>query len=391
MTRSVDAMAEEAVRARYKKAANTMEPALCCPVNYDPRFLEAIPEAVLERDYGCGDPSKYLKEGDTVLDLGSGGGKICFIASQVVGAEGTVIGVDMNNDMLALAHEAAPKVAGTIGWDNVTFHKGRIQDLAVDMDKVEAWLADHPVTNAEDLGAVEAYMAELRSQEPMIADNSIDVVVSNCVLNLVRPADKAQLFREIHRVLKPGGRAVISDIVCDEEVPQSLQEDPKLWSGCISGAFREDQFLQAFAQAGLYGIRILEYGTDPWQVVDGIEFRTVTVEAFKGKEGPCWERNQAVMYMGPWKRVEDDDGHVLERGIRMAVCDKTYQIMTRAPYRDQIVGITPQHLIDLDDAQPFACSVESRVRDPKETKGGVMSLGEGFEKGGACAPGGECC
>ena len=99
---------ELAVSDRYSGAAHEREEALCCPVEYDPRYLEAIPDEVLERDYGCGDPSAWLREGETVLDLGSGGGKICFIASQVVGPRGRVIGVDMNDDMLALARRAAP-------------------------------------------------------------------------------------------------------------------------------------------------------------------------------------------------------------------------------------------------------------------------------------------
>ena len=99
-----------AVQERYSAAANDREEALCCPIaDYDPAFLDAIPEEVLERDYGCGDPSRFVEEGDTVLDLGSGGGKICFIASQIVGESGHIIGVDRNRDMLDLARTSAPK------------------------------------------------------------------------------------------------------------------------------------------------------------------------------------------------------------------------------------------------------------------------------------------
>jgi len=115
----------------------------------------------------------------------------------------------------------------------------------------------------------------------MVPDASVDVVVSNCVLNLVDPRDKQGLFREIARVLRPGGRAVISDIVSDEDIPLALQQDPTLWSGCLSGALREDQFVRAFEESGFVGIRILERDTDPWQTVEGIEFRSVTVEAFR--------------------------------------------------------------------------------------------------------------
>ena len=100
-------------------------------MNYDPSLLKVIPQEVIERDYGCGDPSKYLREGETVLDLGSGTGKICFIAAQIVGPKGKVIGVDMTDEMLEVARRNAPVVAERIGYANVEFRKGRIQDLAL--------------------------------------------------------------------------------------------------------------------------------------------------------------------------------------------------------------------------------------------------------------------
>src|SRR5688572_13415852 len=114
---------EFAVRQRYSAAAHTRVDTLCCPVEYDQNLLAVIPKEVLDRDYGCGDPSRHLRRGETVLDLGSGTGKICFIASQVVGPEGRVIGVDMNDDMLALARKHQPAVAFKVGYSNVEFRK----------------------------------------------------------------------------------------------------------------------------------------------------------------------------------------------------------------------------------------------------------------------------
>jgi arsenite methyltransferase len=194
---------------------------------------------VIERDYGCGDPSKYLRAGETVLDLGSGTGKICFIAAQVVGATGKVIGVDMTDEMLDVARTNAPIVAERIGYSNVEFRKGRIQDLALDLEKLDAELKARPITDARIVPRADELAQELRVKHPLVASDSVDVVVSNCVLNLVEAKAKRQLFEEIFRVLKIGGRAVISDIVCDEEVPEHLQNDPELWSGCISGALTE--------------------------------------------------------------------------------------------------------------------------------------------------------
>src|SRR5262245_39762667 len=114
---------EAAVKSRYSVAAKQRVDALCCPVDYDRRYLEAIPREILERDYGCGDPSRYLRPGETVLDLGCGGGKSCFIASQIVGSTGRVVGVDMNDDMLALARRHQGTVGDAIGFHNVEFRK----------------------------------------------------------------------------------------------------------------------------------------------------------------------------------------------------------------------------------------------------------------------------
>src|SRR5207249_2242313 len=147
---------EAAVRERYSAAAASVEPSLCCPVDYDPRYLEALPREILERDYGCGDPSKHVRKGETVLDLGSGGGKICYIAAQVVGPEGRVIGVDMNDEMLALARRHQGEMAAKIGAANVTFRKGRIQDLRLDLEVVDRELAARPVGSAADLAALDA-------------------------------------------------------------------------------------------------------------------------------------------------------------------------------------------------------------------------------------------
>ena len=151
-------------------------------------------------------------------------------------------------------------------------------------------------------------------------------------------------------------------------MPQRLQEDPDLWAGCISGALTEHGFLGAFERAGFHGLRILERQDEPWRTVEGIEFRSLTLEAFKGKEGPCLERNQAVVYRGPFKEVVDDDGHRFERGKRYAICDKTFEIYRREPYAGLFEHIEPRVEIPLEEAGPFACTGE-RLREPRETKG----------------------
>lgn len=380
---------ESAVRERYGAASQTKEDALCCPVEYDPQFLKILPAEIIERDYGCGDPSKFVKAGDTVLDLGSGGGKICYIASQIVGAEGKVIGIDTNPEMLALAEKYRAEMAEKIGYANTEFRYGKIQDLKLDLRLIDDYLRERPINTADDFFAYETYAAQIKNEKPLVADDSVNVILSNCVLNLVRPEDKEQMFDEMFRVLKRGGRVAISDIVSDEDVPVHLQNDPELWSGCISGAFREDLFLEAFERAGFYGIEIVKRDEKPWRVVEGIEFRSVTITAYKGKQGECLERNQAVIYKGPWKKVFDDDGHVLERGARMAVCDKTFQIYSKAPYADEIIPIEPIENIELESAQEFDCRRTAK-RSPRETKGLEYNLTD-LSGAGACDPQTGCC
>ncbi len=379
---------ESAVKEAYRDGAERRVDELCCPVEYDPRYLEVIPDEVIERDYGCGDPSRHLREGETVLDLGSGTGKICFIASQVVGPQGRVIGVDMTREMLEVARRNAPVVAERLGYANVEFRRGRIQDLALDLDRLDGILAESPVHDVDALFEAQAVADDLRRTEPMIPDGSVDVVVSNCVLNLVDARDKPRLFAEIFRVLRRGGRAVISDIVSDEPVPLHMQHDPELWSGCISGALTEEGFIAAFEEAGFYGIRILSRQSEPWRTVEGIEFRSVTLEAFRGKEGPCFERKQAVIYRGPFREVLDDDGHRLVRGQRAAVCDKTFRIYSGEPYREHFEFVEPLEPIALEDAEPFDCS-RTAPRHPRETKG--MEYDVTTEASGTvCGPDG-CC
>ncbi len=361
------------VQDRYAAGANSVEAALCCPVDYDPQFLKIIPQEVLDKDYGCGDPSRYVRPGDIVLDLGSGGGKICFIASQIVGKTGRVIGVDMTDDMLALARRNAPIVAERIGYANVEFRRGHIEDLSLDLDALDNWLKDHPVQNITHMAEMEAETARLRATMPLIADNSIDVIVSNCVLNLVSDDKKKQLFDEMFRVLKVGGRIAISDIVSDEDSPETLKQDSRLWSGCISGALTEDAFGQALEAAGFHGITIDKLEDTPWQIVEGIEYRSATYLAYKGKQGECLEKNQALIYKGPWRHVQDDDGHVFRRGERSAVCEKTFHLLQKEPYQDQFIAIEPAIAVTEAILWPDTdCGV--RRRDPQETKQGKPKL-----------------
>lgn len=382
---------ESDVATRYSSGAARVEPALCCPTNtYDAEMLAKLPAEIVEKDYGCGDPTVHARPGDVALDLGSGSGKVCYLLSQRVGSYGRVIGVDVNDDMLALARKYEPEMAARLGWRNVQFRKGRIQDLALDLEAADRWLAAHPAVSVAAIQAFEAECEALRRSSPLVHDGEVDLVVSNCVLNLVRPEHKVSLFREMHRVLRTGGRAVISDIVCDEEPTPATLGDPSMWSGCIAGAFREDRFLAAFEAAGFYGVEIVARPDEPWRVVDGVEYRSITVRAWKGKEGPCLERHQAVIYRGPWRTVSDDDGHTFARGARAAVCDKTYCLLTdpRGPYAGHFLAVPPAVDIPLADARPFVCH-GSDLRAPQVSKLGRSP--DAPESASGCGPTPGCC
>lgn len=164
---------------------------------------------------GCGLPTQFaqIRPGDTVIDLGSGAGNDCFIARHETGETGKVIGIDFTPAMIALARQNAE----TRGFNNVEFRQGDIEQM--------------PVTA-----------------------NVADVVVSNCVLNLV--PDKAGVFREIYRVLKPGGHFSISDIVLEGELPQSLQQAAEMYAGCVAGAIRKDAYLGLIESAGFTGLAV---------------------------------------------------------------------------------------------------------------------------------------
>ncbi len=188
---------------------------------------------------GCGLPTEYanIRRGDTVLDLGSGAGNDCFVARSLVGEAGKVIGVDMTEAMVEKARRNARK----LGYDNVTFHLGEIEDLP-------------------------------------LADNRVDVVVSNCVFNLV--PDKAKAFAETLRVLKPGGHFSISDIVLSGQLPEGLQQDAALYAGCVSGAIPQEEYLKIVRTAGFVNLQVQK--RRPITLPDALLLRYLSPEDLEG-------------------------------------------------------------------------------------------------------------
>jgi arsenite methyltransferase len=363
---------EITVTERYSEGARERQEALCCPVDYDSGLLAMLPQEIIERDYGCGDPSRYVRPGDVVLDLGSGGGKICYMAAQLTGASGQVIGVDMNDDMLALARKYQVEMAGKLGSDRVRFVKGYIQDLALDIDALGHYLAANPVRQPADYSALKAWEQRQRREAPLIPDASVDLVISNCVLNLVADSEKQQLVREIFRVLKPGGRIAISDIVSDRAVPQSMKQDPDLWSGCISGAFEESEFANAFAAAGFSGVCYDKWDPQPWQVIENITFRSVTLTAVKPASSAAHPGNTTLMYRGPFAAVIDESGRRYDRGSHETVPASARQSLLSAAYGDAFIDLSG------DPATAPSCCGGPR------TATGAEPEGQAATRGGCC-------
>jgi SAM-dependent methyltransferase len=254
-------------------------------------------------------------------------------------------------------------VGKRIGWHNVDFRRARIEDLALDLDRVDCWLKDHPVRSVSDLHEFTVRQDRFRRERPLVADASIDIVISNCVLNLVDEGQKKQVIQEIYRVLKHGGRVALSDIVCDRPVPEHLKADADLWSACIAGAMRETDFIAAFEEVGCYGMTVDKMDASPWRVIDGIQFRAATLVAWKGKEGPCHDHGDVVVYRGPFSSVIDDDGHAMHRGERTAVCRKTFGLLSREPYASHFVAIPGDQMAT--DGSPSSEAVSVCRAEPR--------------------------
>ncbi len=302
------AVTRDEVRAYYAKAAETPQPELCCPTAYAPEDVAHIPKAALEVSYGCGSPLALAAPavGETVLDLGSGGGIDCFIAAKRVGASGRVIGVDMTAPMLARAQESAHEVGKALGYANVEFRQGVLEDVPV-------------------------------------RDGVADLVTSNCVVNL--STDKPRVFGEIARVLKSGGRFVISDIVSETTVPETMRADREKWGECLAGAVTEAEFMTLAREAGFYGLEILK--CVPYKTVENVRFLSVTVRGWRFVKGPtCVYIGQYATYRGPFRQASDDDDHTYPRGVPVEVCTDTATKLQAPPYAGQFLVTDPTRPIE---------------------------------------------
>ena len=299
------------------------------------RILAQLEPEVLAKYYGCGVCIPEAIEGLTVLDLGSGSGRDAYLLSKLVGEQGHVIGVDMTEAQLAVARRHVDAHTVTFGYakPNVEFRHGYIEDL----------------------------------QSANLADNSVDLVVSNCVLNL--STDKEATYREIFRVLKPGGELFIADVFADRRVPETLRQDPVLYGECLSGALYTEDFRRLLLRLGINDYRLVSRrrlsinNPEIEAKVGNIGFYSLTVRAFKlDLEDKCEDHGQVATYLGtiagqPHQFVLDDH-HTFETDRPMLVCGNTAAMLGQTRYAPhfRVLGDTSRHF-GLFDCGPSPVAV----------------------------------
>ncbi len=312
---------------RVLKSKADLKTSACCVGDSLPdeirAILQEIEPEILERFYGCGSPIPKLLQGCTVLDLGCGTGRDVYIVSRLVGGEGRVIGVDMTDEQLETARRHLPRQMERFGYHrpNVEFRQAYIEDL----------------------------------RAAGIPDGSVDVVVSNCVINL--SPDKERVFREIFRVLKPGGELFFADIFADARLPQAFRDDPLACGECLGGAMYIEDFRRMLARLGCPDHRVVSRRPvaveDPGLAAKAgpVTFFSMTVRAFRleGLEDRCEDYGQVAYYAGTIPGCPNafrfDDHHLFETGRPVLVCGNTAAMLTGTRYRDhfRVTGDRSRH------------------------------------------------
>ncbi len=332
-----DSVITESVQDYYGKVLSSskdLKTSACCTLDTMPlhlrRLLKDLHPEVLERFYGCGSPLPPALEGCTVLDLGCGSGRDCFLLSRLVGEQGKVIGIDMTKEQLAVARRHLDWHRERYGYQsaNVEFVQGQIEELVA----------------------------------AGITENSIDVVVSNCVVNL--SPDKERVLREVLRVLKPGGELYFSDVYADRRIPDALKTDPVLLGECLGGALYWEDFRRLLHDLGCPDIRIAAetpVSLDDEEVIAKIgmvDFRSVTVRVFKMPlEDRCEDYGQIATYRGTIEQhphaFDLDNHHHFETGRPLRVCGNTADMLSKSRFAQhfEIIGDKTTHF-GLFDCEP---------------------------------------
>ena len=303
------------IRSFYSNAAVSQQTGLCCPNEYKKELLSHIPQEVLEISYGCGSPidQANIKKGETVADLGSGGGIDCFIAAKMVGENGMIYGIDMTQEMLTVAQKNAYKVGKNLGYHNVEFKQGFLETIPIE-------------------------------------DSSIDIVTSNCVINL--STNKAKVFKEIWRILKPRGRFVIADIISEKPLPKNMRNNKKLWGECISGAFTLKGFLKTANKCNFIGLTVRKDYL--WKTVNGINFYSFILEGCKlDFPKASSSKTLTLVYTGPFTSITYE-GSEYPVGVPIKVDENKAKFLNSGPFLNHF-NIMDSNESTSEKSKPSCC------------------------------------
>ncbi len=313
------------VKSFYSSAAKTTNEDIVNPVCYPEEYLAHIPQASRVRSYGCGSPvlDCQAQPGDVLVDLGSGAGTECFIASKLVGPTGKVYGIDMLDEMLSIAERSARDVAANLGYGNVEFRRGYLEEIPVD-------------------------------------SNSVDVTISNCVINL--SPDKRRTFSEIMRILKPGGQLCVSDIVSEKEIPLAIKYSQKLRGECIGGAMKDTDLFGMLEDLSFNNIVILNRFI--YRQIEGHNFYSVTYVAYKPQDKP----GKVVLYRGPFAAVITDDGQIIRRGHKGVLSNRA-TFKTDQPFfvLDETGSVT-----NIQKQNTCCCAGAAQTQQPASASAGAI-------------------
>lgn len=249
---------------------------------------------------------------------------------------------------------------------NIEFILSQPYDLSTNLGLINEFFKKHSTINITDYNSLQSAISEQKINNPIIRDNSVDTVVIDKLINSLEWVNIKESISEAFRVLTKGGsiqiRIILSDEKCNELLPITINDQ------VLKHVPFEQDIINFMNEVGFYGMEYVYRSELPIKVINGIEFHEFIISGNKGKQGPCLDCGQAVIYRGPWKEVIDDDGHHYKRGERVAVCSKTYGITNNQPYAEQFIYVPSYIDIPEDRAHLFDCNTPKN-RDIHVTKG----------------------
>lgn len=309
-------------------------------------------------------PDGLVRPGDKVVMIGASVIDTILKIGKLVENNGSILIVENNERYLQRAEELSSEMERKLGYSNWRFIQAEGDDLRTDPDAVNKFLDQQPANDFNTYKLFDFTLEKQRTNNPLVQSESVDVVILDMTLNRLPSWSRKKVLKEAFRILRPAGR-IVSAVLLSDEV---IQEIPNLPEGYSFNIGLEKEIFGWLKEAGFYGMRYLWQENTPIKVIEGTEIRMFLVEGYRPKQIICMDYGDAVIYPGPWSEVYDDDGHKFVRGERMALCKKTYTVMSQEPYLDQFIYIPSYVNVPDEEATLFDCNTP-QIRDPKVTKG----------------------